>query len=104
MWPATLPMMLRLIELMTLLRSAPPTTTRHVPPRITAPIRRLIRERKRLGAAIFKRIPRRPTSVPPGHSDGGGGVLTPDDLAVGEPHHRVSVGHHLRVVGGEDEG
>src|SRR5262249_38355853 len=104
MWPATLPMMLLLIELMTLLRSAPPTTTRKVPPRITAPIRRLIRERNRLRAAILSRMPRRPTSVPSGHGDGGAGELAPDDLPVGEPDHRVCVGHHPRVVRGEDEG
>src|SRR5678810_355167 len=104
MWPATLPMMLRLIELMTLLSSAPPRTTRKVPPRITAPIRKLIRDRNRFRAAIFRRMPRRPTSVASRDGLGGAGELAADDLPVGEPHHRVRVGHHLRVVGGEDEG
>src|SRR5215475_9536098 len=105
MCPATLPMMLRLIELVTLFSIAPPTTTSSVPPRITDPMRRLIRDRNRFRPAMRRRMPiRASTSVASGCGHGLGGKLSTHDLAVGELHHRVGVGHDLGVVGGEDEG
>src|SRR5215813_292580 len=98
-------MMLRLIELVTLFRSAPPTTTSSVPPRSTDPMRRLIRDRNRFRPAMRRRMPSRAsTSVPSGGGDGTPRQLPGHDLAVGEPHHRVGMAHHFGVVGGEDEG
>src|SRR5215471_14540957 len=105
MWPATLPMMLRLIALMTLLSIAPPTTTSIVPPRITDPMRRLIRDRNRLRPAMRSRMPiRASTSVSSGDRRRPAGKLPSDDLPVSESNDRVRVGHHLRVMRREDEG
>src|SRR5215467_9574908 len=105
MCPATLPMMLRLIALMTLLSIAPPTTTSIVPPRITDPMRRLIRERNRLRPAMRTKMPiRASTSVSSGDRRRPAGKLAGEDLPVGQPDDRVRVGHHLRVMGREDEG
>src|SRR5262249_46351554 len=105
MCPATLPMMLRLIALMTLLSIAPPTTTSIVPPRITDPMRRLIRDRNRLRPAMRSRMPiRASTSVSSGDRRRPAGKLPSDDLPVSESNDRVRVGHHLRVMRREDEG
>src|SRR4051794_31126154 len=101
-----LPMMLLLIERSRLSSSAPPTTTRTVPARISSPMRKFSQWVNRLRTAMLISTPSRASmSVQlPGLRQRLGGLHPIEDPPVGEPDDRVRVAHHLRVMRGEDEG
>jgi hypothetical protein len=66
------------------------------PPRITAPIRRLIRDRKRFRKAMRKRMPARSTAqCPPDAARAVPADSRPTIFPSASLHDRVGVGHHL---------
>src|SRR5690242_5816075 len=91
----------------TVSRSELPTTTRTAPTRMIPPTMSVFAfEAKRFRKAIWTSTPTAPARdrmalPPPGRRRA---VLAPGQLPIGDPDDGGGVRHHLRIVGGEDEG
>src|ERR1700723_93345 len=106
MSPASVPMIDRLMPDTTLSRSEPPTVTISAPEKTMPPtIRVFSREAKRLRKAIWIRT-RRVESTSVRSCGLGLSCLATGlgHLAIGQPYDGGGVGHHLGVMGREDEG
>ena len=111
MWPATLPITLRLIAATTLSSSELPATTSRPPKKMMPPTMIVLRRlANRLRNAICATTPsvasqalmRAPSPAAPRTARAARRPAS-SELAVGEPDDRVRVRHHALIVGREDE-
>src|SRR3982751_4384875 len=103
MWPATLPITLRLIEATRLSSSELPVTTSKPPKKMIPPTMMVLRRlANRFRKAICATTPSPLCSVRRGGRYARSDPI--DELSVGQPHNGVGVGHHVLIVRREDEG
>src|ERR1700722_1280877 len=96
----------RLMPVTTLSRSEPPTVTIKAPKKMMPPTMAVLsREAKRLRNAICSNTRKEATASMPGGGQRPLALARPlDHFAVREPHDGRGVGHHLGIVGRENEG